>query len=105
MNKLRFRYKFTIYFMAISTLIQKEIEDLKCKYDSLKSGKQALLDIIDEIELPESVYNSNAIENSTLTISEAEKILLELEISRNVSIREVFEAQNLSKVIEFIKKY
>ena len=91
--------------MAISTLIQKEIEDLKCKYDSLKSGKQALLDIIDEIELPESVYNSNAIENSTLTISEAEKILLELEISRNVSIREVFEARNLSKVIEFIKKY
>lgn len=90
--------------MAVSTLIQKEIEDLKYKYDSLKSGKQALLDIIDEIELPESVYNSNAIENSTLTISETEKILLELEISRNVSIREVFEAQNLSKVIEFIKK-
>jgi Fic family protein len=57
-----------------------------------------------ESELPESVYNSNAIENSTLTISETEKILLNLEVSRDVSVREIFEAKNLTQVFKYIKK-
>jgi Fic family protein len=70
----------------------------------LKKGKESLLDIIFETELPESVYNSNAIENSTLTISETEKILLNMDVSRNVSIREVFEAKNLAQVFGYIKK-
>lgn len=83
---------------------KKRINDLKKQYDSLKIGKESLLDIIFESELPESVYNSNAIENSTLTISETEKILLNLEMSRNVSTREVFEAKNLAQVFEYIKK-
>ena len=59
--------------------------------------------MIFEAELPESVYNSNAIENSTLTIAETEKILLELDVSRNVSLREIFEAKNLARVFEYIK--
>lgn len=56
-----------------------------------------------ESELPESVYNSNAIENSTLTIEETEKILFELAVSRNVSVREVFEAKDLARVFAYIK--
>ena len=62
------------------------------------------MDIVFESELPESVYNSNAIENSTLTISETEKILLNLEVSRDVSMREVFEAKNLAQIFGYIKK-
>jgi len=46
----------------------------------------------------ELVYNSNAIENSTLTLKETERILLELEVARNVSVRELFEAKNLARV-------
>ena len=57
--------------------------------------------MIDEVEIPESVYNSNAIENSTLTLEETEKILLEQMLSRNVSVREVFEAVNLARVIDY----
>lgn len=87
--------------MATSTLVQKRIETLKKEYDRLKQGKESLLTIIDEAELPENVYNSNAIENSTLTLKETEKILLEMEVSRNVSIRELYEAKNLARVIEF----
>lgn len=83
---------------------KKIINDFKKQYDSLKVGKESLLDIVFESELPESVYNSNAIENSTLTISETEKILLNLEVSRDVSMREVFEAKNLAQVFEYIKK-
>ena len=89
--------------MAISKDIKEKINTLKQEYDSLKKDKESLLDIVFESELPESVYNSNAIENSTLTISETEKILLDMEVSRNVSVREVFEAKNLARVFEYIR--
>lgn len=89
--------------MAISKDIKEKIDQLKRVYDSLKKNKESLLDVLFEVELPESVYNSNAIENSTLSISETEKILLDMEVSRNVSVREVFEAKNLARVFEYIR--
>lgn len=89
--------------MAISFSIQNKIKNLKTQYDLLKKDKQSLLKLIDEAEIPESVYNSNAIENSTLTLKETEKILLEMEVSKSVSLREVFEAKNLARVIEYIR--
>ena len=72
---------------------------LREEYAALKGGRESLLTLIDEAETPENVYNSNAIENSTLTLEETEKILLEMTLSRNVSVREVFEAKNLARVI------
>ncbi len=89
--------------MALSSKTKQKIKKLKHEYDSLRKNKESLLDIIFEAELPESVYNSNAIENSTLTIAETEKILMEMEVSRDVSVREVFEAKNLARVFEYIK--
>lgn len=88
--------------MATTAPIQDRIKNLKVEYDRLKIGKSSLLKIIDEAEVPESVYNSNAIENSTLTLKETEKILLEMEVSRDVSVREVFEAKNLARIMDYI---
>ena len=79
------------------------IVDLKKKFDSLKKDKEALLTLLEDVELAESVYNSNAIENSTLTLPDTEKILLNLEVSKDYSLREVFEAKNLARVYEYIK--
>lgn len=76
---------------------------MKKRFDSLKKGKEALLTVLEEVELAESVYNSNAIENSTLTLLDTEKILLDLEVSKSYSLREVFEAKNLARVYEYIK--
>src|SRR3989339_1879266 len=90
--------------MPITNPIKKRIKTLKAEYDILLKGKESLLAIINEAEIPESVYNSNAIENSTLTLKETEKILLDLEVSRNVSVREIFEAKNLARVINYIRK-
>ena len=90
--------------MATSKPIKKRIQALKEEYDALRPGKESLLSMIDEVEIPENVYNSNAIENSTLTLEETEKILLEQTLSRNVSLREVFEAKNLARVIEYTRK-
>jgi len=90
--------------MATTKPIKNRIQELKSKYDTLRKGKESLLVMVDEAELPEAVYNSNAIENSTLTLKETEKILLELEISRNISVREVFEAKNLARVVGYIRE-
>ena len=87
--------------MATTQPIKKRIQILKAEYDSLKTGKETLLAMIDEVEIPENVYNSNAIENSMLTLKETEKILLEQELSRDVSLREVFEAKNLARVVTY----
>jgi len=89
--------------MATSSSDKTYVKDLKLKYDQLSKGKASLLKLIDESELPECVFNSNAIENSTLTLKETERILMEMEVSRNVSVREVFEAKNLARVLEYIR--
>lgn len=89
--------------MATSSPLKNRILSLKKEYDRLKKGKESLLKLIDETEIAESVYNSNAIENSTLTLKETEKIILEMELSANLSLREVFEAKNLARVTKFIE--
>ena len=81
--------------------LTKKIKTLSQQHFALRRGKQALLELIDEAEVAESVYNSNAIENSTLTLQETEKILLQLELSRKVSVRELFEAKNLARVMAY----
>lgn len=89
--------------MATNNPTKKRIQELKAEYDSLRKGKESLLAMVDEAEVPEAVYNSNAIENSTLTLKETEKILLDMEVSRDVSVREVFEAKNLARVVGYIR--
>lgn len=89
--------------MATNKVYQEKIKVLKIRYDILKQGKASLLALIDQNEVSENVYNSNAIENSTLTLKETEKILLDQELSRNVSLREVYEAKNLARVIEYTR--
>jgi Fic family protein len=89
--------------MATTNTTKDVIKVLKTKYDQLSKGKTSLLKLIDESELSESVFNSNAIENSTLTLKETERILMEMKVSRSVSVREVFEAKNLARVLEYIR--
>jgi len=86
--------------MTPSTI--QKLQLLRERFTSAKVGKESLLQLIDETELPEAVYNSNAIENSTLTLSDTEQVLLDLEVSKEYSLREVFEAKNLARVSEYI---
>lgn len=82
----------------------QKILGLKKLYDELKAGRASLLEKIDEVELAEQVYNSNAIENSTLTLAETSKILLEQSVRREISIRELYEAKNLSNVVIYLSR-
>jgi Fic family protein len=88
--------------MVVTPTVLAKINEAKSQYETLRVGKSDLLRILSESELPEAVYNSNAIENSTLTLEDTERILLALEISRHMDLREVHEAQNLGRVSEYI---
>lgn len=79
-----------------------KINELRKEYFKVAAGKEQLLKLISETEVFEQVYNSNAIENSTLSIEETEKILLEIDLDRYVSEREIYEAKSLARVTEYI---
>ncbi len=89
--------------MSVPDYTQYKIAQLKTTFDLLRPGKDALLKVLDDAEIAESVYNSNAIENSTLTLRETEKILFDEKLSREVELREVYEAKNLSAVSGYIR--
>lgn len=84
----------------ISQLIKSKIEELWKQYAELSKGNESLLKEIAIAEIPEMVYNSNAIENSTLTLEDTETILANGELKHKANIREVFEAKNLAKITE-----
>lgn len=80
-----------------------QIQLLRERYYKALPGKESLIKIISEAEVFEQVYNSNAIENSTLSLEETEKILLQIDLDRYVSPREIYEAKNLARVTEYIE--
>lgn len=88
--------------MKQSFRILRHIQTLKERYCRLAPDKKALVDLINETEVAEQVYNSNAIENSTLTLDETEKILLQIDLDRFINEREFFEAKNLARVVMYI---
>ncbi|MDP2655131.1 MAG: Fic family protein [bacterium] len=89
--------------MARTPHVLNQIASLRERYHKALPGKESLIQIVNEAEIPEHVYNSNAIENSTLTLEETEKILLQIDLDRFVSERELFEAKNLARVTEYIE--
>ena len=79
-----------------------KIRSLRERYYKAALKKESLLKLLSEAEVAEQVYNSNAIENSTLTLEETEKILLQIDLDRYISERELFEAKNLAQVVSYI---
>jgi Fic family protein len=81
-----------------------KINFLRERYYKSSIGKEVLVQLIAENEVAEQVYNSNAIENSTLTLEETEKILLQIDLDRFITEREIFETKNLARVMSYINK-
>ncbi|MFN4911319.1 MAG: Fic family protein [Flavobacteriales bacterium] len=84
----------------INKTTKDKIEALFQQYTRLAKDHTAALKEITLAEIPEMVYNSNAIENSTLTLEDTEKILSGGTLARKVNVREVFEAKNLARLTE-----
>lgn len=90
--------------MPKTLIVLNKISSLRERYYKASWGKEDLVHIINESEVSEQVYNSNAIENSTLTLEETEKILLQIGLDRFITEREIFEAKNLARVVDYIDK-
>ncbi len=88
--------------MAKTLSILSTIQNLRERYYKVALKKEALLKLISESEVSEQVFNSNAIENSTLTLEETDKILLQIDLDRFISERELFETKNLARVVTYI---
>jgi len=87
--------------MSTTPTVYKKIQALRERYYAAKTGQDSLLQMMSESEVSEQVYNSNAIENSTLSLEDTERILLQLDLDRFISEREMFEARNLARVVEY----
>lgn len=86
----------------INQVTKDRINNLSEEYHKLATKhKEAIKEFIIS-ELPEMVYNSNAIENSTLTLEDTEDILIRNQIRTDHEIREIYEAKNLASVIEYL---
>jgi len=90
--------------MAKVLAVFRRVHALRERYYQAAIGKEALIALIGEAEVAEQVYNSNAIENSTLTLDETEKILRQIDLDRFISERDIFEAKNLARVVSYIDK-
>ena len=95
--------RFLCYHIDMINQVTKDrIAALSAKYHALVSEhKQAAREIAFS-EIPEMVYNSNAIENSTLTLEDTEDILLRDKIRTDHDIREIYEAKNLASATEYL---
>ena len=90
--------------MAKTLNVFNKIPILRERFYKASTGKESLIKLVSEAEVAEQVYNSNAIENSTLTLEETEKILLQIDLDRYITEREIFEAKNLARVVSCIDK-
>lgn len=95
---------FHVIYLLDTTMIYQSTKDkinqLLQAYQELKKQHESALIEIAVAEIPEMVYNSNAIENSTLTLKDTEEILIYNQIKRNYNLREVYEAKNLAYITE-----
>lgn len=90
--------------MAKTLNVFNKVYSLRERYYKASVGKNALINLIAEAEIAEQVYNSNAIENSTLSLEETEKILLQIDLDRFITEREIFETKNLARVVSYIDR-
>jgi Fic family protein len=88
----------------INQITKDRIAKLSTKYKKLVFEHENAVREIAFAEIPAMVYNSNAIENSTLTLKDTEDILLRNIIKKDHNIREIYEAKNLANITESLLK-
>lgn len=86
----------------INQVTRDRINSLSEEYRKLAARHKEAIKELTISELPEMVYNSNAIENSTLTLEDTEDILIRNQIHTDHEIREIYEAKNLASAIEYL---
>ncbi len=82
----------------INQITKDKVSKLFEEFKAISQWKEVALKEIALVEIPEMVYNSNAIENSTLSLKDTEDILIFNIIKKDHNIREIYEAKNLAEI-------
>jgi len=82
----------------VKEALAARLETLCATYRTVAAGQEAALREIALAELPEAVQQSNAIENSTLSLEQTEAIMAGRTPGAGVALREVYEVVNLAAV-------
>ena len=88
----------------LSNATKNRLDKLFTQYQNIVKNNESALPEIAIAEMPEAVYNSNAIENSTLTLSDTEEIIFKNKVIKDHDIREIYEAKNLAAVTKELLK-
>ena len=84
----------------------KEIEKLKKEYNKkIGSLSKEEFEQFETSFFTELTYNSNAIEGSSLSLQETSLIINDNLVPKGKTLREVYEAKNHRKALDFIKEY
>lgn len=86
----------------MSDILLVRINQLSTIYQALAKAHPNAVKEIMLSEISEQVFNSNAIENSTLTLQDTEDILIRGQIRHDTEVREVYEAKNLARAINLL---
>jgi Fic family protein len=89
---------------VINQVTKDRIHELAKRYRGLAVKNTEAIHDIAITEIPEMVYNSNAIENSTLTLEDTEDIIVRDIIKGDHDVRELYEAKNLARITEYLLK-
>ena len=84
----------------------EEIENLKQVYlDKINALSREEFENFEKSFFTELTYNSNAIEGNSLSLAETSLVINENIAPKGKELREIFEAKNHAKALEFIKEY
>lgn len=83
----------------VNQVTRERLESLGLLYRQLCQAMPTGADELTRAEITEAVYQSNAIEYSSLTFQETESVLGGRTLMRELPVREIFEAVNLAKVM------
>ncbi len=87
----------------LETYLAKRIQEKKARLDSLRPLSPAAVARLNETRMLEWIYNSNAIEGSTLTLRET-RLILETGLTiGGKSLREHFEVTNHREAIHYVE--
>ncbi|MDR0488995.1 MAG: Fic family protein [Propionibacteriaceae bacterium] len=87
----------------MNQVTKSRISSLINDYRGLVDQNRQALKQITVAEVAESVHQSNAIENSTLTLEDTERILAGSVPKTSQDLREIFEAKNLARVTDLLQ--
>lgn len=90
--------------MLLDPKLYKRIKEKKKKLDSIRPLPKAALKRLKEQMSLEWTYNSNAIEGSTLTLSETRLVIEEGVTVKGKTLREYFEAVNHKEAIDYVEE-